>query len=329
MTGLRAVGIRGTGGYVPERVLTNDDLSRMVDTNDEWITTRTGIKERRISAPEQATSHLAIQAARKALERAELHPREIDLIIVATVTGDFPFPSTACLVQHALGCERAGAFDLAAACSGFLYGMSVGSAQIRSGAAKHVLLIGAESLSRVTDYTDRSSCILFGDGAGAVVLSAEFERGEVLDTRVCADGSRADVIQVKAGGSALPLTPELLTANDHLMRIRGREVYKFAVSRFVELVQEQIDQFPQYELGMVVPHQVNLRIIESARSKLNLTEDQVYVNIDRYGNTSAASIPIALDEVVRAGKLDAQVGKMVIFCAFGAGLTWASGSLRW
>lgn len=329
MSGLRRVGIRGTGSFVPGKVLSNQDLERMVDTSDEWIVSRTGIRERRIVSAGESTSTLAIEAARRALAASGLAAEDLDAIVVGTVTPDHQFPSTACRVQKALGASRASAFDLGAACSGFLYGMHVARSLIVSGAANHVLVIGAETLSRIVDYTDRTSCILFGDGAGAAVLSSEFERGEVLPSSVHSDGAGYDVMWLPAGGSAERLTPELLAAGHQYLRIRGREVYKFAVSRFVELVEAQRRARPDLELGLVIPHQVNLRIIESAREKLGIPPELVYCNIERYGNTSAASIPIALDEAIRTGAIDLARGKLVVFCAFGAGLTWASGGIHW
>ena len=330
MSELRRVGLRGTGSCVPPKILSNQELERMVDTSDDWITSRTGIKERRIVSEGETTATLAIEAGRRALEAAKVDARDLDAIIVGTVTPDHQFPSVACKVQTTLGAARAGAFDVGAACSGFLYALHVARSLVASATAKHVLAIGAETLSRITDYSDRTSCILFGDGAGAAVLSSEFERGEVLpSSRVYADGSGYDVMWLRAGGSAERLTPELLASGHQYLRIRGREVYKFAVSRFVETVQEQMAANPGLELGLVIPHQVNLRIIESAREKLGIPMEQVFVNIEKYGNTSAASIPIALDEAVRTGRLDACKGKLVVFCAFGAGLTWASVGMRW
>jgi len=329
VSALRRVGIRGTGSCVPAKVLSNQDLERMVDTSDEWITSRTGIKERRIVSEGESTGTLALAAARRALEAASLTPDQLDAVVVCTVTPDHQFPATSCRVQTQLGATRAAAFDLGAACSGFLYGLHVSRCMVASGAANHVLLIGAETLSRIVDYSDRTSCILFGDGAGAAIVSSEFERGEILPSRVFADGSGYEVMWLRAGGSAERLTPELMAAGHQFLRIRGREVYKFAVSRFVELVQEQQSANAGLELGLVIPHQVNLRIIESAREKLGIPAEQIYCNIEKYGNTSAASIPIALDEAARGGALDAARGKLVVLCAFGAGLTWASGALRW
>jgi 3-oxoacyl-[acyl-carrier-protein] synthase-3 len=282
-SGIR-VGIRGTGSCVPETILRN---------RDEWIVTRTGIRERHVVAAGESTSSLALAAGRRALESAQLSPEQLDAVIVATVTPDHQFPATACKVQTLLGATKAAAFDLSAACSGFLYGLNVARSLIVAGSARNVLLIGAETLSRIIDYGDRTSCILFGDGAGAAVLSTEFERGEVLPSRVYADGSGYEVMWIRSGGSAERATPELMAAGHHFMRIRGREVYKFAVSKFVELVDEQIKLNAGLELGCVIPHQVNLRIIESARERLGIPMEQIYCNIERYGNTSAASIPRA------------------------------------
>ncbi|MBL8767351.1 MAG: ketoacyl-ACP synthase III [Planctomycetes bacterium] len=327
-TGSRA-GIRGSGCYVPERVLSNRDFEKMVDTSDEWITTRTGIKERRIAAPDQSTSDLGAIAAQRALDDAGITAKDLDLILVATVTPDYPFPSTACLIQHKLGCRDIGAFDLSAACSGFMYAISTAAQFVRGGVAKNVLVIGAETLSRVTDYTDRGSAILFGDGAGAVIVSNQFEHGEILSTELHSDGAGFDTIIVPAGGSAKPLTPEAMSAREQYMKLRGREIYKFAVSRMVELVEQACARHSDLELGVVVPHQVNLRIIESARDRLGIGDDKLVVNIERYGNTSAASIAIAFDEARRAGRFAACGGKLVVMCAFGAGLTWGSVALRW
>lgn len=329
MTELVRVGIRGTGSCLPEKVLRNQDFEKMVDTSDEWIVSRTGIRERHVVGPGESTASLALEAGRRALADAKLAPDQVDVILVATVTPDNQFPSTACKVQAQIGATRAAAFDISAACSGFLYGLTVARSLIASGAAKNVLLIGAETLSRIVDYGDRTSCILFGDGAGAAVLSSEFTRGEVLPSRMYSDGSGYEVMWIRTGGSLERPTPELIAAGHHFMRIRGREVYKFAVSKFVELVEEQVKANPGLELGFVIPHQVNLRIIESARERLGIPSERIYVNIERTGNTSAASIPIAFDEAVRTGALDSSRGKLVVFCAFGAGLTWASGALRW
>jgi 3-oxoacyl-[acyl-carrier-protein] synthase-3 len=322
-------GLRGTGSAVPDRVLTNDDLAGMVDTSDEWITQRTGIKERRIVADGQATSDLCLTAAQRALDDAGLPPEELDLIVLGTLTSDQLIPSTACKLQHALGATRAAAFDMQAGCTGFVYALNIATQYIWSGSAKNVLVLGAECLSRIADYTDRTSCILFGDAAGAVVLSTDFRCGEIRSTSIAADGSGYDVMYQTAGGSRVPLTPELLATNAHKLVIRGREVYKFATNKMVELVRQEMARNPDLELGAVIPHQMNQRIIEAARERLELPENRVYVNIMRYGNTSAASIPLALDEARRTGFFEGLDGKLVVFCAFGAGLTWGSVGLRW
>lgn len=329
MTSLRPVGIRGTGSFVPERVLSNDELSKLVDTSDEWITSRTGIKERRVAPVGQNSSDMATIAARQALEASGLDVKDIGLIICATVSGDFIFPSTACLVQRNLGAKEIGAFDVSAACSGFMYALATAKQFVASGTVDNVLVIGVETLSRITDYTDRGSCILFGDGAGAMIVSSKFEHGELLSTELKAEGEGFDVIYIPSGGTASPTTSETLAARKQFMSLRGREVYKFAVSKFVELIEDARERHADLPFGYVIPHQVNARIIESAVERLALPADRVHVNIDRYGNTSAASIPIAFDEALRAGKLDDKSGALVVLCAFGAGLTWGSVSIKW
>ncbi|MFH0947048.1 MAG: beta-ketoacyl-ACP synthase III [Planctomycetota bacterium] len=329
MTVIRPVGIRGTGSFLPERVLTNEDLQQMVDTSDEWITTRTGIKERRLVSEGETTSDMAMAASRAALESAGLAATDLDMIIVATVTGDLPLPATACLLQHRLGAREIGCFDLQAACAGYMYGLNVARGMVATGQADNILVIGVESLSKITDYQDRGSCILFGDGAGAAIVSSRFERGEILSGSLGTDGEKADVITILSGGSLRPASHETIDRREHYMRLRGREVYKFAVSKFVQLVREAQELHPDLELGYVIPHQVNLRIIESARERLGLEKDQVLVNIERTGNTSAASIGIGMDEARRAGALDRFQGKLLVMCAFGAGLTWGSVALKW
>jgi len=323
-------GIAGTGSSVPDKVLSNAELSLLVDTSDEWITQRTGIKERRIAAEGQSTSDLCIEAGRRALESAGLTPDRIDLIILATVTPDMHVPATSCRIQAALGCTRAAAFDIAAGCTGFVYATNVAAQYLWSGTCRNVLVIGAECLSRITNYKDRSSCILFGDGAGAVVLSSErFQWGEVRSCSIEADGNGYDVMYQTAGGARLPVTAELIEQDAHKLVIRGREVYKFATNKMVELVKREVTNNPELTLGAVIPHQMNARIIEAARERLELPENAIYVNIERYGNTSSASIPLALDEARRNGFLDPHKGKLVVLCAFGAGLTWGSVGLRW
>jgi len=320
--------ILGTGSCLPEKRLTNDELSKMVDTNDEWIVQRTGIRERRIAATDESTAKLAAVAARRAIEAARLLPADIDLIICATITPEMVFPSTACFVAAELGLTSTPAFDLSAACSGFIYALVTGSNFIRVGQYKNVLVIGAETLSRITDYTDRASCILFGDGAGAAVLSrTNDEKRGLIYSSLHADGHGADVMKCPPG-SRNPITPALLESRQQYMQIKGREVYKFAVTKFAELIQESMSacELTAEQVKLIVPHQVNQRIIDSAMDKLGLSADKAHVNIDKYGNTSAASIPIALDEAWRAGKLSR--GDVVIFVAFGAGLTWANAVVR-
>ncbi len=325
-----AFGIAGTGSCVPDKVLSNADLSVMVDTSDEWITQRTGIKERRIAAEGQSTSDLCIEAGRLALQSAGLTPDRIDLIILATVTPDMHVPATSCRIQAALGCVRAAAFDIAAGCTGFVYATNIAAQFLWTGTYRNVLVIGAECLSRITNYNDRSSCILFGDGAGAVVYSSEhFQWGEVRSCSIEADGNGYDVMYQTAGGARLPITAELIEQDAHKLVIRGREVYKFATNKMVELVRREAANNPELTLGAVIPHQMNARIIEAARERLELPENAIYVNIERFGNTSSASIPLALDEARRNGFLDPHKDKLVVLCAFGAGLTWGSVGLRW
>jgi len=325
----RPFGILGTGAGIPTKVLSNQDLATLVDTSDEWITQRTGIKERRILPEGMTTSDLCIEAGRKAIEDAGLQPSDIQLVIVATVTPDRQVAATACKVSEALGCGNAPAFDMAAGCSGFVYGSAVASRFLWTESHDNVLVIGAEALSRIVNYEDRTSCILFGDAAGAAVYGTGHTGAELLSTSMAADGSGYDVMHTLAGGAEQPVTPELLAAKQNKLVIKGREVYKFAVGRMVELVRKEMAANPDLELGGIIPHQVNMRIIESAREKLDLPEERIFVNIDRYGNTSAASIPVALDEARRSGFFEGMEGKLVVMCAFGAGLTWGSLGFRW
>lgn len=321
--------ISGTGSYLPERRLTNDDLAKLVETNDEWIVQRTGIRERRIAAADESTATLAVNAGRRAIEDAGLKPSDIGLVIVATCTPEMAFPATSCLVANRLGMPNTGGFDLSAACTGFVYAMHTGAAFVRSGMLRHVLVVGAETLSRVVDYKDRSSCILFGDGAGAVVLSQSADpRSGFLYGQLFSDGGPLSDAMLLKPGSRHPISSELVAAGDHLMKLKGREVYKFAVSKFEELIQDAMQrcELTKDTLSLIVPHQVNQRIIDSAMEKLSLPPGKAFVNIDRYGNTSAASIPIALDEARRAGKV--KPGDTVVFVAFGAGLTWGNAVVR-
>jgi 3-oxoacyl-[acyl-carrier-protein] synthase III len=321
--------ITGTGSYLPEKILSNTDFEKFLDTSDEWITTRTGIKERRIAADHEDTVDLAVRAAQAALSDAGLEPSVIDLILVSTFTPSMPLPSTACLVQRRLGIKDCAAFDVAAACSGFIYGLTTGTQFIRGGLYKNVLVIGAECLSRVTDYKDRASCILFGDGAGAVVLSAESsqDRG-VKYTKLAADGNGWDMLYIPGGGANRPASALTVENREHYIKLQGREVYKFAVHKMQLLIEDAMAscRLTVDDIDMVVPHQVNQRIIDSACSHCGFPVEKVYVNIDRTGNTSAASIPIALDEARRTGKVKA--GDTILMVAFGAGLTWGSAVVK-
>ncbi|MGD0388963.1 MAG: beta-ketoacyl-ACP synthase III [Tepidisphaeraceae bacterium] len=320
--------LAGFGSQLPDKRLTNDDLAKMVETNDEWITQRTGIRERRIATDGESTASLATAAARKAIASAGLEPADIELIVCATITPEMVFPSTACFVGAALGLGGVPAFDLSAACSGFIYALVTGANFVKVGQFRNVLVIGAETLSRITDYTDRSSCILFGDGAGAVVLKRSSDPGRgVIYSSLHADGAGADAMKC-IPGSRFPLNQQMILDRDHFMKIKGREVYKFAVTKFEELIQEAMRacELTAQDVKLIIPHQVNQRIIDSAMEKLGLPSEKAFVNIDRYGNTSAASIPIALDEAHRAGRF--KTGDAVIFVAFGGGLTWANAVAR-
>lgn len=320
--------IAGTGSSLPEKRLTNDDLSKMVETNDEWITQRTGIKERRIAGVGETTATLGTTAARNAIASAGLEPKDIELIIVATITPEMVFPSTACFIGAELGLPGVPAFDMMAACSGFIYALNTGANFVRAGQYRNVLVIGAETLSRIVNYKDRNSCILFGDGAGAVVLqrSDDPKRGLIYST-LHADGTGGDVMKCMPG-SRHPICADMISQEQQFMQIRGREVYKFAVSKFGELIDSAMRacELTKDDVKYIIPHQVNQRIIDSAMEKLGMPHSQAYVNIDKYGNTSAASIPIALDEAWRGGNI--KPGDVLIFVAFGGGLTWANAVVR-
>jgi 3-oxoacyl-[acyl-carrier-protein] synthase-3 len=321
--------ITGTGSAVPARVLTNFDLEKMVDTSDEWITTRTGIKERRIAAEGEYTSTFAAAAARSALEMAGVPAEEIDLIIVATLSPDFPFPSTACLVQNELKASRAAAFDLSAACSGFIYALSVAEKFIGAGAMRRVLVIGAEVMSRTVDWTDRNTCLLFGDGAGAVVLEACDDGRGVQSTHLHSDGTYWELLYQAGCGSRNPAVQKTLDEQLVYLTMQGNEVFKLAVRAMEEAAQEalQANGCTVADIGLFIPHQANRRIIDAIGKRLGLADHQLFVNLERYGNTSAASIPIALDEAHRAGRI--KDGDVVLFDAFGGGLTWGSALVRW
>jgi 3-oxoacyl-[acyl-carrier-protein] synthase-3 len=323
-----AVIIAGTGSCVPDKKLTNADFAKLVDTSDEWIVQRTGMKERRVVSEGESTATLGASAARRAIAAAGIKPEDIDLIVTATVTPEMGFPSTACFIAKDLGLTSTPAFDITAACSGFIYALEIGSNFIKSGKYKNVLVIGAETLTRITDYQDRASCILFGDGAGAVVLQASNETGRgMLYSSLHADGHGWQLLHYLPG-SRYPISKEMIEKRDNYMKINGRDVYKFAVSRFTELIEDAMAKckLTIEDIKLVVPHQVNQRIIDSALEKIGLPKEKAFVNLDMMGNTSAASIPIALDEAVRAGKL--QKGDLVIFVAFGGGLTWANAVFR-
>lgn len=327
-SGLR-VGIWGTGSAVPERVLTNFDLERMVETSDEWIRTRTGIRERRICDEATATSDLAVEAARRAMEAAGVGPDEVDLVVVATVTPDMAFPSTANLVQDRLGLKGAAAFDLAAACSGFLYAMDVAASAVHAGRARRALVIGADCLSKITDYTDRSTCVLFGDGAGAVVLGPVREGYGILASQLGSDGSLGHLLYLPAGGSRRPASERTVAERLHYIKMSGNEVFKIAVRTMGDAAEAVLRQagLGVEQVRYLIPHQANIRIIEAAARRLGMPEERVVVNIDRYGNTSSASIGLALDETVRAGRV--ADGDVLLMVAFGGGLTWAAAVLRW
>ncbi len=326
---LRPAGIAGLGLAVPDRILTNFDLEKMVDTSDEWIVTRTGIRERRIAAEGVAASDLAYAAGREALERAGVAPDEVDLIIVATVTPDMPFPATACLVQHRLDARRAAAFDLEAACSGFIYGLAVGSQFIQTGAYENVLVIGAEVLSRIIDWQDRSTCVLMGDGAAAALLRPAPEGYGIIAFYLGADGAGGDLLKVPAGGSRLVASPETVAAGLHYMRMNGREVFRFAVNIMGDAAERVLEKsgLTAADVDWFVPHQANLRIIDASARRFGIPMEKVIVNVDRYGNTSAASVPIALYEAVESGRIKS--GDVVLTVAFGGGLTWGAAVMRW
>lgn len=326
---LRTVSITGVGSCVPERILSNGDLERMVETSDEWITTRTGIRERRIAADGQATSDLATEAARRALADAGVRPEDVDLIIVATVTPDMPFPSTACLVQHRLGATRAAAFDIEAACSGFVYALDIASHFVASHTYNTVLVIGAEKMSSVVDWTDRNTCVLFGDGAGAAVLQNRPSAHGLLTTCLGSDGGKASLLELPAGGSACPPTAETVAARRHFLRMDGKETFKNAVTAMVTAANQALERcgLGIGDIRCVIPHQANQRILSAVAERLGARPDQVFSNVEKYGNTSAASVGIALDEAVKSGRI--QRGDLVLLVVFGAGLTWGAAVIEW
>jgi len=323
--------IIGTGRGVPERVITNEELSKTVDTSDAWIVERTGIRERHILEPTLAASDLATVAARKACRAAGVDPATVDCIIVGTVTPDCPFPSTAAYVQKKLGAAPGGcAFDLSAACAGFIYGLSIGDAFVRRGQFKRVLVIGVEVLSRIIDWTDRGTCVLFGDGAGAVLLSADDTPGRgILSTHLYADGSYTDVLYQPAGGSREPPSATTVAEKRHFVKMNGREVYKQAVRNMAAASKTALEAngLNSADVAWVIAHQANIRIIEGVSERVGIGMDRFYINVDRYGNTSSASVPTALDEAIEMGKI--KDGDLLVFSALGGGLAWASAAVRW
>ena len=325
----RTCSITGVGSYVPEKILTNADLEKMVETSDEWITSRTGIKERRIAAANEFTSDLAFKAAERAMKMAGVTAAQIDLIIVATLTPDMPFPSTACLVQRKLGAARAAAFDMEAACSGFIYALEIGQQFITSRTYETVLIIGAEKLSSIVNWTDRNTCVLFGDGAGAAILQHRENSQGLLTAVMGADGNKADLLSMPGGGSACPATPESVANGLHYLRMDGKETFKNAVQAMVSAAHEAMRrcEIDITKIKCVIPHQANQRIVDAVGDRLGATREQLFINLDKYGNTSAASVAIALDEAVAAGKI--QRGDLVLLVVFGAGLTWGAAVIEW
>lgn len=325
----RTCAFAAVGAYVPEKVLTNADLEKMVDTTDEWITTRTGIQERRIACESEFTSDMASKAARIAMERAGVTAEEIDLIIVATITPDMMFPSTACLVQQKIGANRAAAFDIEAACSGFIYALEIAQQFIASHTYNTVLVIGAEKLSSIIDWKDRNTCVLFGDGAGAAILQSRGNTHGLLTACMGADGSKAGLLSMPAGGSRQPATLESVNARLHYLRMDGKETFKNAVNAMYQAAQEALRrcEIDISQIKLVIPHQANRRIIDAVGERLAARPEQVFINLHKYGNTSAASVAIALDEAVQAGLI--QRGDLVLLVVFGAGLTWGAAVIQW
>ncbi|MFH1995713.1 MAG: beta-ketoacyl-ACP synthase III [Candidatus Omnitrophota bacterium] len=324
----KKVGIIGLGAYLPENILTNKDLEKMVDTTDEWITSRTGIKERRLARSDEATSDLATEAAKAALKDAKLKPQDIDLIIVATITPDMFFPSTACFVQSKIGARQIPAFDISVACSGFVYGISIAHQFISSGTYRNALVIGAEKLSGITDWTDRSTCVLFGDGAGAVILS-EVSEGGILSTYLGADGTKNDLLNLPAGGSRIPASTKSLESKLHYVKMNGKELFKHAVKIMANAALEAARPLglKGKDIDLVIPHQANLRILQAVAKRMGISPDKIYLNIEKYGNMSAASSAVALVEAVQEGRI--KKGDKILLDAFGGGLTWGAIVIEW
>ncbi len=326
---IRTVSIIGTGSYVPEKILTNEDLSRIVDTSDEWITTRTGIKERRIAARDEHTSDMATQSALKAMEQAQISSKEIDLILVATATPDMLFPATACFVQKKIGATNAACLDVSAACAGFLFAIEIAQQFIRSHTYDTVLVIGADKLTSITNWTDRNTCVLFGDGAGAAILRHRGGSHGVISTYIGSDGQFSDILFMPGGGSRCPITRDNADMNLATIHMTGKEVYKQAVIAMLSAANKALEQagLSIDDISCVIPHQANLRIIEGIADRLGIPIEKFYVNLDRYGNTSAAAVAIALDEANRSGRI--KPGDYILMVVFGGGLTWASTVIEW
>jgi len=325
----RTCSITGVGSYVPAKILTNADLEKLVDTSDEWITTRTGIKTRRLAAKDEFTSDMAVHAAQRAMKMAGVVADQIDLIIVATITPDMPFPNTACLVQRKIGAKRAAAFDVEAACSGFIYALEIGQQFIMSRTYDTVLVIGAEKLSSITDWTDRNTCVLFGDGAGAAILQNRPNSHGLLTAVMGADGNKADLLFMPGGGSRCPATVDSVNARQHFLRMEGKETFKNAVQAMYHAAQEALRrcELEISKIKCIIPHQANRRIIDAVGERLGAAPEQLFINLDRYGNTSAASVAIALDEAVSSGRI--QRGDLILMMVFGAGLTWGAAVIEW
>lgn len=321
--------VTGWGMYTPERIVSNDELAQRVDTSDEWIMSRTGIRERRIAAEHEVTSSMATQAAKRALERCSLDPHDLELIIVATSSPDYLFPATACLVQDQLGATRAGAFDLLAACTGFIYGLNMAAQAIRSGSIQNALVIGAETLSRLVDWEDRQTCILFADGAGAFVLEGRETPGGILSCVMRSDGSGEDLLIIPGGGSRHPANPHTVSNGMHTIQMNGREVFRFATRVMASATRAAVQEagLTLNDIQLVIPHQANRRIIETAARALKLPLDRFAINLDRFGNTSTASIPIAACEAIQDGRI--ALGDNLVFVGFGAGLTWGALAMKW
>jgi len=326
---LRRVKIAGTGSYIPQRVLTNADLERMVATSDEWISTRTGIKERRIADENEAASDLAYHAARKALKDAHVKPEDLDMIIVATITPDMIFPATACILQERLGARKVAAFDLEAACSGFLYGLTVGNQFIATGMYNTILVVASETLSKIVDWQDRNTCVIFADGAGAAVIGPSSDSSRIISTYLGADGGGADLVKVPAGGSRLPASFQTVQNRQHYMKMKGNELFKTAVRAMIHAIYASLEEgnLKSSDINYFIPHQANMRIIDAVVRKVGLSQDKVHINLEQCGNMSAASVAVGLDEAVRGKKI--KKGDKVLLTCFGGGVTWASMVIEW